>query len=870
MRLLVGVLSAFEHPVVRSAIFIAHSRLSRSRPLKGERKHGLREGAVKDFGFRFKGWLSSSGVRSVGSVCIRGASRAVARPKFLIALVAPLAVVFVFLIQSNLKAITNTITVNTTSDTPAAHFCTLREAIANANAEADVSGGHCSAGTGNDTINFSVSGTTMPGSLLPAIANNLTIDGTGQSITIDAGNSFQVLLVNSGASVALTSLTITHGFASGTGGGGGITSLGTLTITNSTFSNNKAGGSGGGLYAANSLTIVNSTFSGNSAGDDGGGVFAGGSTTNISNSTFINNTQTISVPASKNGGAIYATVGTTTVTDSTFSLNSTASNGGGIFVGLNATVNVINSTFYGNSATYSGGAVANTNGATLSISNSTLSGNTDGTGLGTVSQSGSGTVTINNSILAGSGAGGNCAGTITFGANSGYNISDDSTCNFGTGNLGASGQTIGDNVNPDLSSAGLANNGGPTDTIALQSISPAIDAIPTGNPNCPGADQRGAPRPAFGETACDIGAYEFSTASNVDTLNDDNTPGDGLCSLRKAINNANNPGTDTTDGDCAINNGSTPITFSVHGTITLSPALGTLPTITGTVVINGPKSSSGVTVDGGSKVEIFDVAVGGSLTLSYLTLAHGDNTEGGAVQNYGSLTINNCTLDGNLGEVVGGAIYNQGGTVQITNSTLSDNETGADGGSAIFDDFEGSLTIINSTIADNFGSRPAIFENDLNSLTITNSILADNTGGNCAEFEITSAAFSDNISDDGSCGFGTSTGANGKTIGDNVNPLLDSRSLRSNGGPTETIELQVNSPAIDAVPNGSANCPGIDQRGDTRPDVGPSACDIGALESSGVFPPTPTPTKTATPTTTPKPTMTVRRTPTATPTPRKK
>ena len=207
---------------------------------------------MKDFGFRFKGWRGSNDVRSFASVCIRGASRAVARPKFLIALVAPLAVVFVFLIQSNLKAITNTITVNTTSDTPAAHFCTLREAIANANAEADVSGGHCSAGTGNDTINFSVSGTTMPGSLLPAIANNLTIDGTGQSITIDAGNSFQVLLVNPGASVAVTSLTITHGFASGTGGGGGITSLGTLTITNSTFSNNKAGGSGGGLYAANS------------------------------------------------------------------------------------------------------------------------------------------------------------------------------------------------------------------------------------------------------------------------------------------------------------------------------------------------------------------------------------------------------------------------------------------------------------------------------------------------------------------------------------------------------------------------------------------------------------------------------------------
>jgi CSLREA domain-containing protein len=351
----------------------------------------------------------------------------------------------------------------------------------------------------------------------------------------------------------------------------------------------------------------------------------------------------------------------------------------------------------------------------------------------------------------------------------------------------------------------------------------------------------------------------------VNTTGDPSTPGGGLCSLREAIENANNPGTDPSDGDCTISNGNTAITFSVNGTITLSSTLGPLPTITGTVVIDGPKSP-GITVDGAGKVEIFDVDGGESLTLNHLTLAHGNGSEGGAVQNYGSLTIDNCTLEGNLGEVVGGAIYNQGGTVQITNSTLSGNEAGADGGSAIFDDYQGSVTIHSSTIAGNFGTnRPAIFENDSNSLTIVNSILADNTGGNCAEFDITSTSFSYNISDDGTCGFGTSTGANSKTIGDNVNPLLYPGGLENNGGPTETIALQSISPAIDAIP--VANClPTTDQRG--APRGGP--CDIGAVEFSvAPPPPTATATRTAIPPT-PIPTHTVRPTPTATPTPRRR
>jgi hypothetical protein len=100
----------------------------------------------------------------------------------------------------------------------------------------------------------------------------------------------------------------------------------------------------------------------------------------------------------------------------------------------------------------------------------------------------------------------NCFGTII---DAGYNISDDASCGFS-----ATGSR--NSTNPMLSTAGLANNRGPTETIALDPGSPAIDVIPLANctdqaspPKRVNTDQRGALRPDIGETVCDIGAYEF-------------------------------------------------------------------------------------------------------------------------------------------------------------------------------------------------------------------------------------------------------------------------------------------------------------------------------------------------------------------------
>ena len=741
------------------------------------------------------------------------ASRAMVRPGLLVALLFVFAPVCLVLTQSGLHASGNTITVDTLDDPGTSTECSLRAAINNANNKTSDANSTCAAGTGNDTINFSVGGTITLGSTLPAVANtspgSLTIDGTGQTVTVDGVNLYRVLSVASGATLNLSDLTIAHGNAPDNGGG--VFSSGALTVTNSTFSGNTANNGGGAIQCeSNTLTITASTFSGNSANGF-------------------------------NGGAIYADCAAT-VTSSTFSSN-TAFNGGGAIDGEGA-LTVSNSSFVGNSAYY-GGSIASF-GSDNAVSNSTFTNNSAHGDAAIFSAS---SLTITNSILANSTSGGNCSGPGTI-TNGGYNISDDATCGFGT-STGANGKTIGDNVNPLLSKAGLQNNGGPTETIALESSSPAIAAVPLAQCTVT-SDQRGNPRPAPGYNACDIGAYEF-TAIIVNTLSDSSPSGDHQCSLREAINNANSPGTDTTGGDCAVGIGTDVIKFSVSGTITLSdqlPSIVSLPT--GSLTIDG--SGQTITVDGANSHTVLDVtSSGGPVALQNLTIAHGNALPAGiagGILNSGNLTITACTLFGNYA-IAGGAIYNgEGATLTIANSTFSGNfaDEGPGNIGAGIVNFDGIVTIADSTFSGNIAATGGgIYTESPGATTITGTVFAGNTGGSCAVsggVGITDGGY--NISDDKSCGF-TGTGANGSTIGDNVNPLLDPNGLQDNGGPTKTVALQSTSPAIDAIP--IANCPSTDQRGAARPDPdnnAETACDIGAFEYGGVVPATPTPTPSAT------------------------
>jgi len=339
-----------------------------------------------------------------------------------------------------------------------------------------------------------------------SIPFNLTLNGANAATTIvDGTNTANVFTVGTGVSLTLSNLTIKNGV--GYSGGGGVDNSGTLTVKKSNFYTNTAL-SGGAILNTGTATISNTTFSGNSPYFFGRSASCGAidnrSTMTITNSTFYSNYANNNSTA---GGAI-CNGGTLTITGTTFNTNSSQGNNGGYggaIYNYAGTLSVTNSTFSQNSATTGGGAIYS-QGGTVQISNSTFGINaaTSGGGGGALSNAG-GSFLIQNSIVANLGYGGNCAGTMT---SDGYNVSSDSSCNFtGPGDLNGS--------NPRLGS--LHSNGGPTQTMALPSGSPALDA---GNPagcrdfagNLLKTDQRGKPRPGAGETTgCDMGAYESQT-----------------------------------------------------------------------------------------------------------------------------------------------------------------------------------------------------------------------------------------------------------------------------------------------------------------------------------------------------------------------
>ena len=163
-------------------------------------------------------------------------SRAYGRPMALIILLITLLPICVLLIESAPRA-GGGIVVNTLGDNSAAGDgrCSLREAIGNANSASDMSAGDCAAGTGADTITFSVSGTIALSATLPEIQKTVTIDGSGQKVTLSGASTYQVLSVSAGATLKINALTIAHGSSSE---GAGINNAGTLTVADSTFTSN--------------------------------------------------------------------------------------------------------------------------------------------------------------------------------------------------------------------------------------------------------------------------------------------------------------------------------------------------------------------------------------------------------------------------------------------------------------------------------------------------------------------------------------------------------------------------------------------------------------------------------------------------------
>lgn len=145
-----------------------------------------------------------------------------------------------------------------------------------------------------------------------------------------------------GGTVSITASSILTNVAS-TEAGGISNNFGTLTVISSTVSGNSAGsGNGGAIFNATGqiLNITHSTLSGNSA-LNGGGISNAGTLT-LTNSTLTDNNAFISGGGLSNSGTPLATLSNTTVTSNSVNIG----NGAGIING--GTLSLVNSIIAGN------------------------------------------------------------------------------------------------------------------------------------------------------------------------------------------------------------------------------------------------------------------------------------------------------------------------------------------------------------------------------------------------------------------------------------------------------------------------------------------------------------------------------------------
>ncbi len=463
--------------------------------------------------------------------------------------VAAVALIAVSLMTSEARAAT--ITVNTTADTSAVQ-CTLRDAIAASNANAAT--GACSAGSGPaDVIDLkSLSGTITLASALPAIGaaqSSADIQGPGSSVlTVSGGNSVAVFYVTGTAS--MSGLTVADGHCTF---GCGIRNDDTVTLDDVTVDGNVATVTGGvsafpeagGIFNGGTMTLTRSTVENNSAvasgasgqnGPAGGGIFNnGGATLTLDRSAVSGNSATASAPAGGttniNGGGI-DNLGTLNVIRSTISDNAAqasgsttfnSATGGGIANSNSAAVHVVvdRSTISDNAVTATGPGASNNPQAgglnvpgsvgSFAVTSSTISGNAALLGANAVLAP---VATLRSTIVSSpQGGGQNCLGAAT---SQGFNLTDGTGCGFDQ-------PTDRLSTNPLLDPGGLADNGGPTPTIALTPASPAIDAGHSSAGEV--VDQRGGLRPydlpgvanAAGGDATDIGAFEVEDTTPPET-----------------------------------------------------------------------------------------------------------------------------------------------------------------------------------------------------------------------------------------------------------------------------------------------------------------------------------------------------------------
>jgi serralysin len=718
------------------------------------------------------------------------------------------------------------------------------------------------------------------------ISNNITYQGNGGGIsngelatlTLTGATISGNTAADSGGGLAndgmatLSNVTISNNDLM-TGSGGGVFNglSGSITMTDVTVSQNFGASSGGGVANLGNANLIDSLVTSNSVfgyysqtfgsfSAEAGGIQNAGSiyllNTDVTNNTSLyiagfNNSELASatmVGGGISGNLAYKTVGgfnnaiyaTASLTGTVVSYNGvTGSNSytqpgyappeytGGI--SNSGSLTLTNATVSYNYAKYAGGI---SNAVDLTVINSTISNNYAYTGAGVHN---TGTANFTGTTVSYNSALGEGGGIYNVGQNSALTLTDSTL--FGN--------------SADISGGGLANARYGTATLVNSTV-----AYNSTNPDY--GSLYGFP--TFGGGISN--AYK-STLSLMDTNLSNNTAGDSGGGL-------------WSDGTVTITGGSvTQNVASLGGGIYSSG--GVFDGI-GLTVTNTDISGNSATYFGGG---VYNV---GQAVLTGVTLTNNQSTgegspytgEGGALHNNsaGTLTLSASTVTGNYAATAGGGLSNAGSATLI-DTTLSDNAATIVGGGI---NNIGTLVATNTTLSGNSAYQGGGIMSG-QSLTLTNATLSGNsagygggvligyTGYTPPVTKMTNTIVLGNSASMGANIYGyTANAANNLTTGlvENVfatiDPLTGGGLLDDNGGPVETIALNVDTsnPALDfgddtaldeAVVgldlNGDGDLLdviGTDARGISRSSdfagVGTTTTDIGAFE---VFAPDTTP-----------------------------
>jgi uncharacterized repeat protein (TIGR03803 family) len=657
---------------------------------------------------------------------------------------------------------TPSLVVTTTQDVVNATdgLTSLREAIAYA------------AQLGSGTVRFApaLAGGTITLALgTLTINSSVSISGPGPGqLAISGAGTTQIFYIPSSTThvVSISGLTLEDGATTGTSTspeGGAIYNHATLTVSNDAFVGNTAMSGtnsaylGGAISNHDALTIQGSTFTGNTA-YLGAAVNANGSTTtNISGSTFDDNT------AAFNGGAL-RTYGTTAVTSSTFVGNTGKNSGGAIIVDA-GTLALTNDTIAGNNAPYGAGIQAQGGAATLT--NVTIAGNTATSNSAGIGYAAGATVTAYNSIVAGNTAPSNPdVSTAILAATSADDLLDLSALAAGLGTLG--------------------NYGGPTQTIPLLPGSPAIGAgAPIAGVT---TDQTGYTRSA---TAPSIGAYENEgfTITATGGTPQGTVNGTAFASPLTATVTSNNPALTDLSGGV--------VTFT-------APATGASATLSsGTATLVSGNTAS-VTATAGATVGTYSVSAGGAgiatpapftlsndetpslvvttnqdvvnptdgLTSLREAIAYADSLGGGTITFASSLTGQTITLGGSQLELVATANPVTIDASSIGGITISGN-TNSNLASRVFQVDSGATVYLTDLTITNGHASYANYGGGIDNsgvLTVTDSTLSNNSAGegggiaNDDTLTVIDSTFSNDSAYGGSLGNGGGISNTGGTV----------------------------------------------------------------------------------------------------------